>query len=83
MKENSRQNLLLRRDILQKSRLMPLTRTVKTTIGLIAAHFFLHFHAVDLHDLNVKRPETSWFSRFMEEMWYMFLFTFSTAAHFF
>ena len=45
--------------------------------------FFVHFLAVVLHDYNVKRPETSWFSRFMEEMWYMFLFTFSTAAYFF
>ena len=54
----------------------------KTSTGLIAAHFFVHFLAFDLHDYNVKRPETS-SSRFMEEMWYMFLFTFSTAAHFF
>ena len=40
----------------------------KTTIGLIskksnfgrAAHFFVHFFAVVLHDYNVKLPETSW-----------------------
>ena len=39
----------------------------KTTIGLItkksnfrrAAHFFVHFFAVILHDYNVKLPETS------------------------
>ena len=39
----------------------------KTTIGLIsknnnfarAAHFFVHFFAVVLHDYNVKLPETS------------------------
>ena len=39
----------------------------KTTIGLIckksnfarAAHFFVHFFAVALHDYNVKLPETS------------------------
>ena len=24
-----------------------------------AAHFFVHFFAVDLHDYNVKLPETS------------------------
>ena len=29
----------------------------KTTIGLIAVHFLVHFFAVDLHDYNVKRPE--------------------------
>ena len=34
----------------------------QTTIGLIAAHFLVHFLAVDLHDCNVKRPEnSSWF----------------------
>ena len=37
--------------------------------------FFVHFFAVVLHDYIVKLPETSWF-RFMEEMLYMFLFTF-------
>ena len=65
---------------------MALTITVKftkTIIGLIAAHFFVHFVAVNLHDYNMKRPKTSWFSRFVEETWYMFLFTFSAAAHFF
>ena len=39
----------------------------KTTIGLIskksnfarAAHFFVHFFVVDLHDYIVKLPETS------------------------
>ena len=40
----------------------------KTKIGLIskkknnlagAAHFFVHFFAVILHDYNVKRPEIS------------------------
>ena len=37
--------------------------------------FFVHFFAVVLHDYILKLPETSWF-RFMEEMSYMFLFTF-------
>ena len=79
----SRQNLLLRTDILQKTVVgCPWPELWKTTIGLIAAHFFVHFLAFDLHDYNVKRPETSC-SRFMEEMCYMFLFTFSTATHFF
>ena len=40
----------------------------KTTIGLIskkatftrAVNFFVYFIAVDLHDYNVKLPETSW-----------------------
>ena len=82
--ENSRQNLLLRTDILQKSVVgCPWPELWKTTIGLIAAHFFVHFLAADLHDYNVKRRETSWFSRFIEETWYMFLFTFTTAASFF
>ena len=40
------------------------TTTTTTTIGLIskkgrAAHFFVHFFAVVLHDHNVKFPETS------------------------
>ena len=59
----------------------------KTTIGLIskksnfarAAHFFCTFLAVVLHDYNVKLPETSWLplvTRFMEEMYYVFLFAF-------
>ena len=59
----------------------------KTTIGLIskketlhAQHtFFVHFFAVVLHDYNVKLPQTL----FMEEMPYVFTFTFFfTAAHF-
>ena len=29
----------------------------KTTIGQIAAHFLVHFLAVDLHDCKVKRPQ--------------------------
>ena len=37
-----------------------------------AAHFFVHFFAVVLHDHNVKRPETF----FMEEMSCVFSFTF-------
>ena len=41
--------------------------------------FFVHFFAVVLHDQNVKLPE----SFFMEEMSYVFSFTFFfTAAHF-
>ena len=40
--------------------------------------FFVHFFAVVLHDYNVKLPKT-----FMEEMSYVFSFTFFfTAAHF-
>ena len=78
VKETSRQNLLLRTDILQKT-VVGCPELWKTTIGLIAAHFFVHFLAFDLHDYNVKRPVHV----FMEEMWYMFLFTFSSAAHFF
>ena len=38
----------------------------------LAAHFFIHFFAVVLHDSKVKPPET----RFMEEILYVFLFTF-------
>ena len=52
----------------------------KATIGLIskknnsarAAHFFVHFFAVVLHDYNAKLTETF----FMEEMSYAFSFTF-------
>ena len=50
--------------------------------------FFVHFFAVGLHDYNVKLPETSrnfLVSRFMEEVSYVFMFTFAsfyTAAHF-
>ena len=47
VKENSRQNLLLRTDILQKTVVgCPWPELWKTTIGLIAAHFFVHFLAV-------------------------------------
>ena len=54
--------------------------TLTSTIGLIskkknfisAALFFVHFFAVVLHDYNVKLPVT----RFMEEMLYVFRFTF-------
>ena len=82
VKENSGQNLPLRTDILQKTVVgCPWPELWKTTIRLMAAHVFVHFLSVDLHGYNVKRAETFWFSRFMEEMWYMFLFTFSTAAH--
>ena len=60
----------------------------KTTIGLIskrsnfarAAYFFCTFLAVVLHDYNIKLLETSWLplvTCFMEEMQYVFLFTFS------
>ena len=50
-----------------------------------AAHFFVHFFAVVLHDFNVKLPETSWLHVFSgRKMSYVFLFTFIfTAAHFF
>ena len=40
-----------------------------------AAHFFLHFCAVVLHDFNVKLPETRLVIRSLEEMSYVFLFT--------
>ena len=56
----------------------------KTAIGLIRKQlctcstlFLVHFFAVVLHDYNVKLPET-----FMEEMSYVFLFTFFYVAHF-
>ena len=50
------------------------------------AHFFVHFLATNLHEYNVKSPEN-----FLVLTFYggnlcgicMFLFTFSTAAHFF
>ena len=50
----------------------------KTTIGLISKKSkFVHFFAVVLHDDNAKLPETSYLvTRFMEEMWHVFLFTF-------
>ena len=63
----------------------------KTTIGLISKKatlhvqhtFFVHFFAVVLPDYNVKLPETSYLHFFMEEMLYVFSFTFFfTAAHF-
>ena len=59
----------------------------KTTIGIISKEttfhvqhtFFVHFFAVVLHDYNAKLPETF----FMEEMSYVFSFTFFfTTAHF-
>ena len=40
-----------------------------------AAHFFVHFFPVVLHDYNVKLPETL-VTRFMKEMSYVFSFTF-------
>ena len=56
----------------------------KTTIGLISKKatlhvqhtFFVRFFAVVLHDYNVKLPETSLVTRFMEEMSYVFSFNF-------
>ena len=41
-----------------------------------AAHFFVHFFAVVLHDFNVKLPETRLVTRSLEEMSSVFLFTF-------
>ena len=41
-----------------------------------AAHFFVHFFAVVLHDFNVKLPETRLVTLSLEEMSYVFLFTF-------
>ena len=58
----------------------------KTIIGLTlkpkknnfarAAHFLVHFFAVVLHDFNVKLPETRLVTLSLEEMSYVFLFTF-------
>ena len=58
----------------------------KTIIGLTlkpkknnferAAHFFVHFFAVVLHDFNVKLPETRLVTLSLEEMSYVLLFTF-------
>ena len=60
---------------------MPLTRAVKkTTIGLIAAHFLVHFLAVDLHDCNVKRPEN--FLVFTCSLVHVLVYVF-TATYFF
>ena len=58
VKENSRQNLLFRTDILQKRVVECLwPKLWKTTIGLIAANFFVNFLAVFLHDYtwNVQK----------------------------
>ena len=66
--ESSGQNLLLRTVILQKTVVgCPWPELWKRTIGLIAAQFLVHFLAVELHGYNVKRPETSLFSLFMQE----------------
>ena len=64
----------------------------KTTIGLISKTatlhvqhtYIVHFFAVALHDFIVKLPRNFLVTRFMEEMSYVFLFTFFffTAAHF-
>ena len=63
----------------------------KTTVGLISKKatlphgqytFFVHFFAVVLLGCNVKLPETFLVTRFMEEMSYVFSFTFFTTAHF-
>ena len=65
----------------------------KTTIGLIskknnfvrAVHFFCTFLCRCFARLRLRGETSRNFlvTRFMEEMSYMFLFTFSTAAHFF
>ena len=55
----SRQNLLLRTDILQKTVVgCPWPELWKTTIGLIPAHFFVHFLAVVCMTTtwNVQKP---------------------------
>ena len=60
-------------------------RTVKNNIGLISKNvtlhvlhtsFFVHFFAVVLPEYNVKLPETSWLHVLLEEMSYVFSFTF-------
>ena len=58
----------------------------KTTIGIISKEttlhvqhtFFVHFFAVVLHDYNAKLPETF----FMEEMSYVFSFSFFSLSSF-
>ena len=65
-------------------RRMQCRSTVKTTIGLIIKKatlhmqhtFFVHFVAVVLHDYNVKTCRNFLVTRFMEEISYVFLFTF-------
>ena len=54
----------------------------KTTIGLIQDTFLYISLPLICMTATWNVQKTSWFSLFMEEMWYMFLFTFSTAAHF-
>ena len=62
----------------------------KTTIGLIskksnfacAAHFFLHFFAVVLHDYNVKLPETSWLHVFFTEAHFHIALVAASISHF-
>ena len=46
--------------------------------------FYVHFFAVVLYDYNLKLPETSFLHGFLEEMSYVFSFTFffNSAAHF-
>ena len=62
---------------------MPLTRTVKNNNRSNYSTLLVHFLAIDLQDYNLKCPETSRFSHFMEEMWYMFLLNvFSPAVKF-
>ena len=48
----------------------------KTTIGLIAAHFLVHFLAVDLHDCNVnsKHREAGLKHKFKLEAWRLRIF---------
>ena len=65
-------------------RRMQCQSTVKTTVGLIIKKatlhvqhtFFVHFIAVVLHDYNVKTCRNFLVTRFMEEILYVFLFTF-------
>ena len=63
----------------------------KTTIGLISKEatlhvqhtFFVHFFAVVFARLQRETSRNVLVTRFMEELWYIFLFTFFfIAAHF-
>ena len=50
----------------------------KSNFGACSTLFFVHFFAVVFHNYKVKLPETSYnvVTRFMEEMSYVFSFTF-------
>ena len=78
------QNLFLRTDILQKTVVGCPWSCEKNNNRSNCTTLFLYI-SLPLICMTAtwNVPKTSWFSLFMEEMWYMFLFTFSTAALFF